>query len=112
MVRPKFCNVSAREVCAMASSSLSDFKAIRCSKRSISSDFLRARLSNVSINDIRIVSCAQLAWQICRVQKKPASGIPDAAAIANALVDGLEREIDPGADHTKIIFWSVHKIPA
>jgi len=52
-------------------------------------DFLRARLSNVSINDIRIVSCAQLAWQIC-AQKKPASGIPD-AAIANALVEARTR---------------------
>src|SRR5437667_12062793 len=69
MVRPKFCNVSAWEVCAMASSSLSDFEKIRCSKRSISSDFLRARLSNVSINDIKIVSYAQLDWQIWRVQQ-------------------------------------------
>ena len=63
------------------------------------------------MNDIRIVSCVQLAWQIWRVQKKAASGIPD-AAIANALVDGLEREIHACADHTKIIVWAVHEIPA
>jgi hypothetical protein len=63
------------------------------------------------MNDIRIVSCAQLAWQIWRVQKQAASGIP-AAAIANALVDGLEREIHAGADHAKIIVWAVHEIPA
>jgi len=63
------------------------------------------------MNDIRIVSCAQLAWQIWRVQKKAASGIPD-AAIANAPVDGLEREIHARADHTKIIVWAVHEIPA
>ena len=43
--------------------------------------------------------------------KKGASVIPD-AAIANALVNGLEREIDAGADHTKIIVWAVHEIPA
>jgi hypothetical protein len=63
------------------------------------------------MNDIRIVSCAQLAWQIWRVQKKAASGIPD-AAIANALVNGLKREIHARADHTKIIIWAVHEIPA
>ena len=63
------------------------------------------------MNDIRIVSCAQLAWQIWAYKKKAASGIPD-AAIANALVDSLEREIHARADHTKIIVWAVHEIPA
>jgi hypothetical protein len=43
--------------------------------------------------------------------KRAAPGIPD-AAIANALVNGLEREIHAGADHTKIIVWAVHEIPA
>src|SRR6476620_5663327 len=43
--------------------------------------------------------------------KKAASGIPDAAK-ANALAKRLEREINAGADHTKIIVWAVHEIPA
>jgi hypothetical protein len=43
--------------------------------------------------------------------KKAASGILD-TAVANTLVNGLEREIHAGADHTKIIIWAVHEIPA
>lgn len=43
--------------------------------------------------------------------KKAGSGIPD-TAVANTLVNGLEREIHAGADHTKIIIWAVHEIPA
>src|SRR5438094_9837376 len=58
IVRPKFCVVSVREVCAIASSSRSDVGAMRRSKRSVSSDFLKARLSNVPTNDIIIISCA------------------------------------------------------
>ena len=44
-------------------------------------------------------------------QKKAASAIPD-DAITNAFVNGLEREIHARADHTKIIVWAVHEIPA
>ena len=57
-----------------------------------------------------ITSRAQLAWQISRLQKKAAPGIPD-AALANAFVNGLERESHARADHTKIIVWAVHEIP-
>jgi hypothetical protein len=63
------------------------------------------------MNDIRIISCAQLAWQIWYVQKKAAFGIPD-AALTSSFVNGLEREIHASADHTKIIIWAVHEIPA
>ena len=42
--------------------------------------------------------------------KKSGVRIPD-AALANAQVNGLEREIHAGADHTKIIVWAVHEIP-
>ena len=57
-------------------------------------------------NFVCMVSFANLA-----VQKKAASGIPD-AAIAKVLAKSLEREIHAGADHTKIIIWAVHEIPA
>ena len=57
-------------------------------------------------NFVRTTSLANLA---CTT--KAASRIPDAAT-ANALVNGLEREIHAGADHTKIIIWAVHEIPA
>src|SRR4029077_3244900 len=43
--------------------------------------------------------------------KKRRPVFPD-AAIANALVKRLEREIHSGADHPKIIFWAIHEIPA
>src|SRR4029077_3381061 len=36
---------------------------------------------------------------------------PD-AAIVKALVKSLERKIHAGADHTKIVFWAIHEIPA
>src|SRR5581483_12199350 len=56
IVRPKFRRVSEREACANASSSWSDFGAIRCSKRSTSFDLRSAKLSRVSTNDIKIIS--------------------------------------------------------
>ena len=57
-------------------------------------------------NFVCTVSFANLART-----KKAASGIPDAAA-TNPLVNGLEREIHTCADHSKIIVWAVHEIPA
>ena len=56
---------------------------------------------------MRIIGFANLS----RAQKKAASDIPD-AAVTNPLVKGLKREIHARADHTKIIVWAVHKIPA
>src|SRR6266568_1549280 len=55
---PQFCSVSAREFRAIVSSSWSEFEVIRCSNRWTRSDFLRAKLSRVSTNDINITSCA------------------------------------------------------
>src|SRR5580765_3667587 len=43
--------------------------------------------------------------------KKRRPVFPD-AAVANALVKSLEGEIHASADHTKIIFWAIHEIPA
>jgi hypothetical protein len=57
------------------------------------------------------MSCAWLASQIARTKKKAASGLPD-AALANAFVNALEREIHAGANHAKIVIWTVHEIPA
>ena len=42
--------------------------------------------------------------------KKTASDISD-AALANTILGLLEREINPGADHAKVVVRSVHKIP-
>src|SRR4029079_8993491 len=50
-----------------------------------------------------------LASQISH--KKDGVRYPD-AAIANAFVTRLEREIHTGADHTKIILGAIHEIPA
>ena len=47
----------------------------------------------------------------CPYKKKAASGVQDAAK-ADVFVNGLEREIHARADHTKIIVWAVHEIPA
>ena len=44
-------------------------------------------------------------------KKRAASAIANAAA-TNVSCEGLEREIHAGADHTKIIIWAVHEIPA
>jgi hypothetical protein len=43
--------------------------------------------------------------------KKKASEIPD-AALANALVKDLEREIHARADHPKVVLRTINKIPA
>jgi len=45
------------------------------------------------------------------MQKKAASGVPD-AALANALVKDLEREIHARADHPKVVLRAVNKVPA
>ena len=93
---------------------------IRCSKRSTSSDFFRARLSSISPNDITIISCAYRRSQTpiriaqsnieCQKQKRRPK-IPD-AALQIPILDLLEREINPRANHAKIIGRSVHKVPA
>ena len=43
--------------------------------------------------------------------KHAASDIPD-AAIANAVVNGLEREIHARADHSEVVLRTIYKIPA
>src|SRR5215203_3374951 len=53
MVRPKFCRVSARDLCARASNSASDFGAMSRSKCRTSADFSNASLSKISANDMR-----------------------------------------------------------
>src|ERR1700730_7911614 len=63
MVRPKLCRVSAREVCAIASSAESDFGAMSCSKRPTSGDLSSAKLSSVLANDIPLISRGTHAWQ-------------------------------------------------
>src|SRR5438094_8721223 len=90
IVRPKFCSVSAREVCAIASNSRSDFGAIRCSNRLTSSDFFRARLSRVSTNGITIISCPCPRSQTQIEYKQKRRPIPD-DALANLSV-GLYHE--------------------
>src|SRR5437763_14839580 len=79
IVRPKFCSVSAREVCAIASNSRSDFGAIRCSNRLTSSDLFRARLSRVSTNGITIISCPCQRSQTQIANKQKRRLISDAA---------------------------------
>ncbi len=48
---------------------------------------------------------------VVQVQKKAASGVAD-AAVANAIADGLEREIYARAGHAEVAIAPVHKIPA
>src|SRR4029077_4276631 len=130
IVRPKFCCVSDREVCAIASSSRSDCGVIRRSNPPIRSDFLSAKLSSVSTNDIRIISAPRQRSQtpinsFVRQQtvrplepvlspygyKKAASGVPDAAG-RNAIPNLLECDIHPGPGHTEVFLRSIHEIPA
>src|ERR1700736_189997 len=63
MVRPKLRKVSAREVCAIASSAESDLGAMSWSKRRTSGDLSSARLSSVLANDIALISRGARAWQ-------------------------------------------------
>ena len=57
-------------------------------------------------NFVRMFSFANLART-----KKSGVCFQDAAT-ANFLVNGLEREIHAGANHTKIVVGAVHEIPA
>src|SRR5262249_2220694 len=51
---------------------------------------------------------ANRRWQSCT--KNAASVLPD-GALAKGILDPLEREINPGANHAKVVLWPVHKIP-
>jgi hypothetical protein len=62
IVRPKFCSVSERDVCAIDSRSTSDFGAISRSNPRTSSDLLRSRLSSVFTKDIAVISTLAVSF--------------------------------------------------
>src|SRR5437867_1020803 len=123
MVRPKFCSVNTREICAIASSSSSDFSVIRYSNRWTSSDLLRAKLSKVSTNDINTISGAyqrsqtpiapdqgNLSAERFAYKKRRRSEHPN-AALRNCGWSILEGEIHPGPHHAEVVLRTVNKVP-
>jgi hypothetical protein len=49
--------------------------------------------------------------RLLSTKRKAASDTPD-AALANAILGPLECEINPSANHAKVVMRPVHKIPA
>ena len=119
-----------REVCAIASNSWLDFRSIKRSNRRTSSDFLSAKLSRVSTNDIinnfvrvpvfanvqshrSMNSFEHVFDENITTVYKTNGGIRDIRTPPSQC-DGsiLEGEINAAAHHTEVVVWTVDKVPA